>query len=173
MSLDNGNWAGLFSHRAMKDLAAYLTTYNLDTQAVAFAAADPATTGTKQCMINGTFIPSLTAEADADWSSILEADLVEGDAKGFVMANLYSQYLAVFANADGRLRIDLAGEYALDAAVELKIPHFDPTEWCCIATVLVDAGGAVTLGTTDISGIVTITQVLGPILPHPDNMDMN
>ena len=173
MSLDSGNWAGLFNHRAMKDLAAYLTTYNMETQAVAFAAADPATTGTKQCVINGVYIPSLTAEDDADWSSILVADLVEGDAKGFVMANLYSQYLAVFANADGRLRIDLAGEYALDAAVELKVPHYDPTEWCCIAIVLVNAGGAVTLGTTNINAIITIYQVLGPVLPHPSNMDLN
>lgn len=167
------SFATRFSSKAMKDLAGFLSTYNSVSQAVAFAAADPATTGTKPCTINGQLIPALTAEADADWSSALAADLVEGDAKGTVLANGQSVYLAVFANAAGRLRIDLASEVALDAAVELKMPDFDYTTWVCIAVALVDAGGAVTLGTTDINAITTVYQILGPVLPHADNVDPN
>lgn len=167
------NWGKFFNYKIMKELAGFLSTYNMETQAVAFAAADPATTGTKQCVINGVYIPALTAEADADWSSALAADLVQGDAKGTVLADGQSVYLAVFADATGRLRINLAGSVALDAAVACKIPDFDPSTWVCIAIVLVDAGGAVTLGTTDINAIATVYQVIGPVFPHPDNIDIN
>jgi hypothetical protein len=162
--------AALLDHADAQKLAAFLTTYNQASQALAITAVDPATTGTEKMVINGVPITCIV-EDDADWSSVLEADLVQGDAKGVVIPNLYSQWLIVYANAAGRLRIDLAGDMALDANVELKIPMYDPTVWCPIALLLVDSTGA-TLGTTDIgaSMIGTEYQVIGPVLPHPDNL---
>ena len=169
MSLENSNWANRFGNKGVGALAAFMSTYNMVSQAVAFAAVDPATTGGGDCTINGVYIPALPVEDDADWSSILEADLVEGDAKGVHIPTSYSVYLAVFANEDGRLRIDLAGDIALDANVELKIPWFDPSEWCCIGIVLIDATNC-TLGTTNINAMATVYDVIGPVLPHPDNL---
>ena len=64
--IDN-NWGDKFSHRPMQDLARFVTTYNGATQTVAVdgshdysiqtAAAAPA-------MINGIYIPTLTADAE-------------------------------------------------------------------------------------------------------------
>ena len=166
----DSTYASLFNHSSMMMLAAYLNTYNQESQALAVTGVDPATTGTKKMMIDGVPITCI-AEADADWSSVLAADLVQGDAKGVVIPNLYSVWLIVYANYLGRLRIDLAGGMALDADVELKIPLFDPTTWCPIALMLVNSTGA-TLGTTDIgaSMIGTEYQIVGPVLPHPDNL---
>ena len=169
MSLEDSNWAVKFGNKGVGAFSAFMSTCNMVSQAVAFAAADPATTGGGDCTINGVYIPALTAEDDADWSSILTTDLVEGDAKGIVIPALYSVYLAVFADEDGRLKIDLASEIALDADVELKIPWFDPSVWCCIGIALVN-GNATTLGTTNINAITTVYDVIGPVLPHPDNL---
>jgi len=168
-------WGKKFDKKAMKQLAGYLTSYNMGvSQAVAFADENPSTTGTKQAMINGTIINSLPAEADADWSDEdTAATLVAGDARGTVLANGQSVYITVFARSTGLLRIDLAGSVALDASVALKVNVWDSSVWAPLATTLVDAGGAVTLGTTDINAIVTITQLLSPILPHPDNILAN
>jgi len=166
---NDSNYASLFNHNAAEMLMAFANTYNIATQAVAFAAADPATTGTAMCYIDGVLIPSLTVEDDADWSSDTSTISVEGDAEGFVVPDTYSQYLAVFADADGRLRIDLAGDLALDADVECKIPMFDPSTYVCIAIVLIDGNGC-TLGTTNINALATVYQVVGPVYPHPDNL---
>lgn len=168
---DLSTWGKRFDKRAMKELAGYLSCGNMGaSQALAFAAADPATTGTKPIMING-HIQLCIAESDADWSdATTAATLVAGDARGTVMANGYSQWLACYARATGLLRIDLAGTYALDAAVVTEgviMPKWDSSVWAPIALFIVDAGGAVTLGTTDISGITTIHQLLSPILPDP------
>jgi len=166
----DSDYAALFDFAPAKQLAAYLNTYNQESQALAVAGVDPVTTGTKKMVIDGVPI-TCPAEDDADWSSVLAADLVQGDAKGVVVPTAYSQWPIVFADSDGRLRIDLAGDMALDAEVELKIPLYDPTVWCPIALMLVNSTGA-TLGTTDIgaSMIGTEYQIVGTVLPHPDNL---
>ena len=161
----------LFNYRPMKDLAGFLTSYNVASQVVAFADENPATTGTKMCAIDGVIIPSLTAEDDADWDHASTA--VSGDAAGRVAANLYSLWHAVFADEDGLLTINEASNYALDAAVVLKVPDFDYETLVCIGLAALDFTGASTIGTTDNNGITTVYQVLGPIFPHPDNIDLN
>ena len=164
-----------FDKKALKQLAGYLTSYNMGTsQAVAFAAADPATTGTYPIMIDGVIIPALTAEADADWSDQdTAATIVAGDALATALENGYSVYMTIFARSTGLLRIDLAGTVALDAAVALKINQWDSSVWAPIAIALVDAAGSVTLGTTNINAITTVTNLLGSVLPHPDNLELN
>jgi hypothetical protein len=172
MSLEGNNWGDRFGNKGVAALAAFMSTYNMVDQAFTFGdGADPATTGTGDCTINGVYIPSLTAEADADWSSILAADLVEGDARGHVIPTAYSQYFAAFANAAGRLMILQAGDMALDGSEELKIPWFDPTTWCCIALFHINSTGF-TCGTTATGTMETEYAVIGPVLPHPDNLQI-
>ena len=170
-TMTDSSWGEKFGNKAVAALAGFLTTYNVASQAVAFTTVDPTTTGTAPCCINGVYIPALTAEAATDWDSDTAATSVEGDAKGVYIPDLYSAYIVIFADADGRLRIDMASDIALDAAVSLKIPWFDPSEWCCIGIALVTSAGC-TLGTTNINAIVTIYQIIGPMLPHPDNLQI-
>ena len=169
--ISDGNWSDRFGNKGLSALSGFLTTYNVATQAVAFADANCATTGGAACCINGVYIPALTAELATDWDSDTAATSIEGDAQGVYIPNLYSAYIAIFADADGRLKIDMASEIALNADVTCKINWFDPSEWCCIGVALITSTGA-TLGTTDISGMDTVYQITGPILPHPSNLSI-
>jgi len=170
-TMTDNNWGERFGNKGLSALSGFLTTYNVATQAVAFADANCATTGGAACCINGVYIPALTAELATDWDSDTAATSIEGDAQGVYIPNLYSAYIAIFADADGRLKIDMAGEIALDADVTCKVNWFDPSEWCCIGIALVNSAGC-TLGTTNINSIVTIYQIIGPMLPHPSNLSI-
>ena len=62
------NWGDKFGHRPMRDLARFLTTYNMADQGVQVHAGTVTdytikSTGTAGCVINGVYIPSLTADA--------------------------------------------------------------------------------------------------------------
>ena len=59
------NWGDKFGHRPMKDLARFLTTYNMASQTIAVDenVYDIQSTGTGACTINGIYIPSLTVDA--------------------------------------------------------------------------------------------------------------
>ena len=168
-TMTDNNWADRFGNKGLSALAGFMSTYNVATQAVAFANENCATTGGAACFINGVYIPALTAETATDWDSDTASTSIEGDAQGVYIPNLYSAYIAIFADADGRLKIDMAGDIALDDDVVCKVNWFDPSEWVCIGIALVDSAGC-TLGTTDINGIVDIKQIIGPMLPHPDNL---
>ena len=170
MSHEGNSWGDKFNDKAASSLAAFMSTYNVASQTVAFADENCATTGLQPCCINGVYIPILPVEDDADWSETTATTSIAGDAKGHILYDAYEVYLAIFANSLGRLRIDLAGENALDADVELKIPWFDPTTWCCIGIALINAAATTTLGSTNLSALDTVYQVIGPVLPHPDNL---
>jgi hypothetical protein len=164
-------WGKRFDKRAMKELAGYLSSHNLGvTQAGAFASADPSTTGTNPIMINGVYIPALTAEADADWSETTAATIVTGDLRGVTLATDYSQWIMMLARSTGLLQILAASAQVLDAniAAALKIPKWDSSTYAPIALFSINSAG-VTYGTTDLSGIDTPYQLLGQMLPHPDN----
>ena len=60
-------WGNLFSHVPMRELAGYLTTYNMDTQTIAVDGTNVyniQSTGTGQCVINSAYINSLTVDAE-------------------------------------------------------------------------------------------------------------
>ena len=63
--MQKSNWGDLFSHRPMKDLARFLTTYNMASQTIAADenVYDIQSTGTGICTINGVFIETLTVDA--------------------------------------------------------------------------------------------------------------
>jgi len=61
------NWGSKFSHVHMKHLAAFMTTYNMATQTIAVDGTNVyniQSTGTASCVINGVYIPALTADAE-------------------------------------------------------------------------------------------------------------
>lgn len=75
-------------------------------------------------------------------------------------------YLVLKRKTTGTLRVVIAGDVALDAAVELSIPQFDPELYVAVATILLDSATAPNVfGTTDDSGAVTIQQLIGPVFP--------
>ena len=93
-------------------------------------------------------------------------------ASGHVVADTYSQYYLVLKTVAGVNTTVLAGDTALDAAVALEIPAFDPERFVAIAVILLNSGGN-TWGTTDDNAIVTITQLIGPVFPTGLGIDPN
>ena len=166
MSLEGNVWGDKFGNKGSAAFAAFMSTYNMVSQQLT-GDTDFSTVALQDCTINGVYIPILPASGAVTWAGGAE---IVGDAEGVVVPADYSIYLAIFANASGELRVDLAGiQFALDADVALKMPWFDPTVWCCIGISLID-GNATTLASDDLSGVDTISQVIGPVLPHPDNL---
>jgi len=166
-------WGKRFDKRAMKELAGYLSSRNLGvTQAGVYTTNDPVTTGTNPIMINGVYIPALTAEANADWSDADTAStIVTGDMRGVTLATTYSQWIMMLARSSGLLQVLSASAQVLDAAIAaaIKIPKWDASTYAPIALHSIDAT-TVTFGTTDIgSAMDTPYQLLGQVLPHPDN----
>lgn len=61
------NWGNLFSYISMKELAKYVTTYNMDTQTIAVDGTNVyniQSTGTGQAVLDGDYINSLTVDAE-------------------------------------------------------------------------------------------------------------
>lgn len=168
MSLESNNWANRFGNKGVGALAAYLSTYNMVDQAFTFTnAADAATTGTGDCTINGIYVPSLPASGVLDW----DAEEIGGDALGKIVPTAYSMWFAAFADVTGKLYIYKAGEMALDGNEVLKIPFFDPSVMVCIGLFNINSTGW-TAGTTAVGTMETEYAVIGPVLPHPDNLGL-
>lgn len=177
-----GNWNTQFGHGPMRALAEYVTTYNMASQTIAVDNANTEniqSTGTGACVINGVLINSLTADAELDISADTTA-MTTGysatNAVGTTLADDYERFYCVLADADGTLSIWLAGDAAaIGGSAVCKIPAFDPNTYVCVATILYanDAASAsVTVGTdTDWGTDGTFYQMIGPVFPHPDNID--
>jgi hypothetical protein len=183
----------LFSHKAGRDFARYMSSQNMATQAVDIvgSADDPdlQTTGTAQCIVDGTFVASLTAAAlvdlsDADVALPIQYPLANRSdgpqpLAGKVIADNGQFYLLITTNATG----GDAGTFvrwahnsltaADDVAPTLKIPYYSPDE-LTIAILLFDnddASGNLTIGTTnlDYDADATFYQLVGPsLLPAVD-----
>lgn len=179
----------LFSHKAMRDLARYLSSSNSASQAVAAktAGSDPdfKTTGTAQAIIDGAFVASLTAQATIDMSDVAVAEpLANGlgisPLAAKVVADNGQFYLLVTSEADGTPHVYWAHNSAVaadDVAPTLKVPYYSPDE-CVIGLILYDndgTAGAFTIGTTSVvAADDTYYQLIGPsLLPHVDNWDQN
>ena len=184
----------LFSHKAMRDLARYLSSSNSASQAVAAKAAgsDPdfKTTGTAQAVIDGAFVASLTAQATIDMSDAAVAEPLAGNITGNtgapsplaakIVADNGQFYLLVTSEADGTPHVYWAHTNLVaadDVAPTLKVPYYSPDE-CVIGLILYDndgTAGAFTIGTTNVvAADDTYYQLIGPsLLPHVDNWDKN
>ena len=91
---------------------------------------------------------------------------------GQVVASGDSMYYLALADSAGTLTLVAASdEGVLDADIELKIPVFDASIFVAIGLMLIDSA-AFTLGTTSTAGIVTFTQLYGPIFPHQDRLEL-
>jgi len=158
------NWPDFFNYAPMKELAGFLSSYNMASQTVALDANanDIQSSGGGACMINGVFIPALAADAALD----ISADNV-GDATGVSIADDYDQYFLILADADGTLSVWKAGDAAATGEAVLSIPDFDTETYCAVAIMKVvnDSGDALVIGTTALTGDVTFYQLTGPIFP--------
>jgi hypothetical protein len=171
-------WGKRFTKKSAQDLAAYMTSYNMESQVVSYVDDaddnDLQTTGTKPCMINGVFIPSLTADA-----SMIVADDTTGNAAGTTIADDFERWFIVLADADGTLSLWTAGDAAaIGGNAVLKIPAFDPSTYVALAVILYandNASAEVTVGAAacDWNTDGTFYQLTGPVFPHPDNFDEN
>jgi hypothetical protein len=161
-----------FDWSADPQLGAWVTATSYDAYDMRYVTDKDGKKHYYQCIASHTSgaanKPGVVGEAWTDYWK--ESDQTAEPAVGTVLANGQSVWVLVLATADGELTVVKAGDVALDAAVECKIPKFEPEMFVPMALILVDAAGAVTLGTTDISGIVTITQCTFPVYPHPDNL---
>ena len=184
----------LFSHKAMRDLARYLSSSNSSSQVAAIktAGSDPdfKFTGTAQCVVDGAFVASLTAAATIDMSDAAVAEPLAGNITGTTgapsplaaksVADNGQFYLLFTVEADGTPHVYWAHNNltaADDVAPTLKIPYYSPDE-LTIALCLWDndaVAGALVIGTTSLeTADDTFYQLLGPsLLPHVDNWDKN
>ena len=161
-----------------------------DTQLTAWAAAQSYTSvdvryvedanGNKQwykCIASHTSAaankPGQPDHVNSTWRSYwTESSNRAENAVGDVVPTLYSRYYLCLADAAGTITLVKAGPKALDAAVELQIPQFDPAIFVAIGTLLIDSAGY-TCGTTSTAGISTFAQLIGPVFPHADQLDKN
>ena len=111
--------------------------------------------------------------ADALWRTYwVESTQTAEAATGDYIPNLSSRYYLCLATADGVLTLVKAGPIALDAAVKLVIPNFEPEMFVAIGHLLIDSAGF-TLGTTSTAGVSTFTQISGPCFPTGAGIDQN
>ena len=176
------SYADLFDNRATKDLMDYMSSCNVASQTCDIESdggTDFKWTGTAQCVVNGTFVASLTAAANID---LADSDVAMADPRGVELAGYITPdneqvYYLITTEADGTPHVYLASDRADDEEPTLKIPYYSPDE-LAIGLVLYDnddLGAALTLGTSILSvDDDTWYQLIGPtILPHVDNMDQN
>jgi len=97
------------------------------------------------------------------------------NASGTVVTTLYERWFIVLAKSTGVISIWEAGDEALIGNSVLKIPQFDPEMYCCLGLILVakDDANDLTIGTTALTGDATYVDLVGPVFPHPDNLDKN
>jgi hypothetical protein len=110
---------------------------------------------------------------DATWKTYwVRSTQTAEAASGDIIPSLSSRYYLCLATSDGVLTLVKAGDIALDADVELRIPNFEPEMFVAIGTLLINSAGF-TLGTTSTSGVSTFTQLIGPQFPQGKSIDQN
>ena len=112
--------------------------------------------------------------ADALWKTYwVRSTQTAEQASGLYIPNLSSAYfLALHTAATDSLTLVRAGDIALDAAVELVIPNFEPEVFCAIGTLLINSAGF-TVGTTSTAGVSAFAQLIGPVFPTGKGIDGN
>jgi len=183
----------LFSHRAMRNLARYMSSNNVATQACDLKSdggTDYKWTGTAQCVVDGTFVASLTAAATISLAAVATTIPLSGKVGGSggnasplvgkVVADNGQFFMLVTAQADGTPKVYWAHDNVTaedDAAPTLKVPYYSPDE-LPVGLVLYDnddLGAAMTIGTSITSADDdTWYQLVGPaLMPHVDYWDQN
>lgn len=100
-------------------------------------------------------------------------------AVGASITKAYEQWFLVTAEDDGTLGVWQAGpEVKSTTGAECKIPQYDYKKYIPIGLLHVKnaTGSPFVMGTTglDTASVTdTFVQLTGPVLPHPDNWDVN
>jgi hypothetical protein len=126
-----------------------------------------------KCLIAHDLAPGTEPEHRKDlWQDIPNAD-------GYSLANDFRCWTMITADSAGLLGVWIASTVAtaIGVGATLVVPYFDPAVYCVIAfgEYANDAGStAIVFGASgDWSTDGGLIQVIGPVLPHPDNMPNN
>lgn len=99
------------------------------------------------------------------------------NASGWSIADGYAAWMLVTAKADGSMQLWKASDVTSGTTAEFKCPVYDPKLYVAIGAILYanSAGdsAADVIGnstTCDFSTYGTIVQIVGPMIPHPDNI---
>lgn len=155
-------------HAWQKEMLRYMATYNAESQVLAIDGSNAEniqTTGTKTAYFNGTPV-TLAADAELD----ISADTT-GDAAGATIASGKSRWFTVLAASDGTLSVWLSGDAATDGSEVLEVPDFNPETYVCVGFIHVNSNTTFVLGTTALTTIGTFYQAVGPVFPHPKNLN--
>ena len=119
--------------------------------------------------------PGQSDHVNATWRTYwTESSNKAEAARGQTCANGYTRHYLALCDVNGTMTtVQADNGLQLDAASELQIPQFDPEIFVALAVLTVDGTGASTWGTTDDNAQVTIRQLLGPVFPHEDKLDLN
>lgn len=131
-----------------------------------------------RCILAHTSSADSEPETGRDWELYWEyAPHNAVNGSGTVTTTLYERWFVVLAKSTGVISVWQAGDEATIAggAVSLKVPQFDPLVYVCLGLLKVakDDAGNHTLGTTALTGDGTYVNLVGPVFPHPDNLDLN
>ena len=111
--------------------------------------------------------------ADALWKTYWTRSTQTAEqASGDYIPSLSSRYYLCLAGTDGVISLVTAGDVALDAAVEVRIPNYEPEMFVAIGLLLINSA-AFTLGTTSTAGVSTFIQLIGPVYPQGISIDQN
>lgn len=110
---------------------------------------------------------------DATWKTYwTRSTQTAENGVGDYIPSLSSRYYLALCDIAGTITLVKAGDVALDADVELRIPNFEPEVFVAVGTLLIDSAGF-TLGTTSTAGVSTFAQLVGPLFPTGIAIDQN
>ena len=157
-------------------LSIWLTATAYTAVAVRYVADDNGNKQWYKCIASHTSAagtkPGQKDSVDSTWRTYwTESSNKAQNCVGNVVASGDSMYYLALCDSAGTLTLVEASDTGvLDADIEIKIPQFDPSVFVAIGLMLIDSA-AFTLGTTSTAGIVTFTQLLGPVFPHSERID--
>ena len=87
-----------------------------------------------------------------------------------ISATGYSRWFMVTVKNDGQATVWLAGDEALDGYEELKVPVYDPKEYCVVGFIHINASSEHTMGTTTLATVGTFFQHMGFCFPSEEDL---
>jgi len=162
---------------AEMDISASTTEVTLTAWATATAYTvgnirESAEGGRYRCITAHTSSADDEPEVGYNWEAQWErAPHAATNAVGATVASGSSRWFFATAQTDGTIDLWLCGDAATDGSEVCKVPQYDHKLYCPIGFLHINSNTTFVLGTTALTTIGTFYQAVGPVYPHPDNMD--